>query len=66
LAGLLKYGDYYHWENYVVLVGRVGGVFIDDFMPNYNCIKEGLDAQIGHDVGLCISRLISLMIDSII
>lgn len=32
------FGDYRHWENYIALAGRVGGVFITDFWPNYLCI----------------------------
>ena len=60
------FGDYRHWENYITLAGRVGGVFISDFWPKLKCIEEGIEAGIGHDVGLCCSSVISMMLDSII
>jgi hypothetical protein len=60
------FGNYRQWENYIRLGARVGGVFISDFGPNYQCITEGIEASIGHDVGLCCSRLITLMLDSVL
>jgi hypothetical protein len=60
------FGNYRQWENYIRLAARVGGVFISDFAPNYKCIEEGIAAEIGHDVGLCCSRLITLMLDSVL
>ena len=60
------FGNYRQWENYIRLGARVGGVFIADFAPNYKCIEEGMVAGIGHDVGLCCSRLITLMLDSVL
>ena len=60
------FGNYRQWENYIRLAARVGGVFISDWQPNYLCISEGIEAGIGHDVGLCCSRLITLMLDSVL
>lgn len=60
------FGNYRAWENYARLAGRVGGAFIADWTPNYQCITEGIDAGVGHDVGLCVARLTSIMLDSVL
>ena len=61
-----KLTNFRQYENYIRLAGRVGGVFIADWEPNYQCIEEGIEAEIGHDVGLCVSRVTSLMLDAVL
>lgn len=63
---LAKLTNFRQYENYVRLAGRVGGVFIADWEPNYQCIEEGWEAEVGHDVGLCVARITSLMLDAIL
>jgi hypothetical protein len=54
------------WENYIRFAGRVGGVFINDWQPNYECITNSISVQIGHDAGICASTLLSQVLDAVL
>lgn len=59
--------NYRQWENYIRLGGRVGGVFIGEtWTDNYDCIMQGVEAGIGHDVGFCTSTVGKAVLDAIL
>lgn len=54
------------WENYIRFAGRVGGVFVSDWQPNYECITNSIAVEIGHDAGICASTLLSQVLDAVL
>ena len=57
--------EYTNWEQYPTLAGRIGGVMITDFWVYKDCITEGRYGNNGFDIGMCVGKLTSLMIDTL-
>ena len=57
--------EYTNWEQYPVLAGRIGGVMITDFWVYKDCIVEGRFGNNGFDIGMCVGKLTSLLIDTL-
>lgn len=63
---IAKLTVYTNYEQYVIVLGRVGGAMINDFWTYNDCIKEGKTAENGYDVGLCSGRIVTLFMDSVL
>lgn len=63
---LSKFANFAEWQNYVRFAGRIGGVFINDWQPAYDCIQSSVEAELGHDAGFCAAGLVSLVLDAVL
>ena len=58
--------EYQNWERYFVIAGRIGGTFISDFWTELDCINEGMEGNLGYDVGLCVGHIASMWMDTLL
>ena len=60
-SGLANYEDY---DQYIVLVSRVAGAFVNTVGELTECVNDGQRKGNGYDVGLCSSTLASVLLDT--
>lgn len=64
VTNLEKLIDFDDWEQYMVLVSRIGGALINIFPNRMDCIRQGQLKENGYDVGYCALDLASTLLDT--